>query len=94
MPSQSSIYVIFRGSTSIQDWVNNLDAVLTTYPRCSGCEVHKGFYTAQQGVISTITGYVQSLKAKYPSYTVVVTGHSLGTSYLSAEAQWSVVEVH
>ena len=80
MPSQSAIYVIFRGSTSIQDWVNNLDAVLTDYPRCSGCEVHKGFYKAQQGVIGAVTGYVQTLKSKYPSYTVIVTGHSLGKS--------------
>lgn len=78
MPSQSAIYVIFRGSTSITDWVNNLDAVLTDYPRCSNCQVHKGFYKAQQGVISYITSSVQALKSKYPSYSVIVTGHSLG----------------
>ena len=80
MPSQSSIYVVFRGSTSIEDWANNLDAILTTYPKCSGCEVHKGFYAAQQSVISTITNEVQTLRAKYPSYTVVVAGHSLGAA--------------
>jgi len=86
MPSQSAIYVIFRGSTSIQDWVNNLDAVLTDYPRCSGCEVHKGFYKAQQGVIGAVTGYVQTLKSKYPSYTVIVTGHSLGAAMATLTA--------
>ena len=78
MPSQSAIYVVFRGSTSIEDWANNLDAVLTDYPRCSGCEVHKGFYKAQQSVISYVTNSVKTLKEKYPSYTVIVTGHSLG----------------
>ena len=81
MPSQSAIYVVFRGSTSISDWANNLDAILTTYPRCSGCEVHKGFYKAQQGVIAYVTQSVQALKAKYPSYSVIVTGHSLGIKH-------------
>lgn len=80
MPSQKSIYVAFRGSTSISDWVNNLDAILTTYPKCSGCEVHKGFYKAQQSVINYITDYVQALRAKFPTYEVVVTGHSLGAA--------------
>jgi predicted lipase len=79
MPSQSAIYVVFRGSTSISDWVNNLDAILTDYPRCSSCKVHKGFYKAQQAVISYVTSSVQALRQKYPSYSVIVTGHSLGT---------------
>ena len=78
MPSQSTIYVVFRGSTSKKDWLNNLNAILTDYPRCSKCEVHKGFYKAQQSVISYVTNSVKTLKQKYPSYSVVVTGHSLG----------------
>jgi predicted lipase len=80
LPSQSSIFVVFRGSTSITDWVNNLDAVLTTYPKCSGCEVHKGFYDAQQSVWPQILDQVQALRAKFPAYTTVVTGHSLGAA--------------
>jgi hypothetical protein len=78
MAKQNAIYVVYRGSTSISDWVNNLDAVLTDYPRCSGCQVHKGFYGAEQSVISYVTQSVQTLKAKYPNYEVIVTGHSLG----------------
>jgi pimeloyl-ACP methyl ester carboxylesterase len=86
MPSESAIYVVFRGSTSIADWVNNLDAVLTDYPRCSKCKVHKGFYKAQQSVISYITSSVQALRQKYPSYTVIVTGHSLGAAVATLTA--------
>jgi len=52
--------------------------VLTEYPLCSGCEVHKGFYTAEQNVIKEVLTQVQNLKAKFPEYKVVVTGHSLG----------------
>jgi hypothetical protein len=78
--SDSSIYVVYRGSTSISDWVNNLQVTTTDYPKCSGCQVHKGFYNAEQGIISKMLSAVQSLKAKFPSYTVVVTGHSLGAA--------------
>ncbi|RYH21146.1 lipase family protein [archaeon] len=74
------MFVAYRGSTSISDWVNNLDAILTSYPKCSGCEVHKGFYVAEQSVISAVISNVKSLKQQFPSYSVVVTGHSLGAA--------------
>lgn len=80
LPSRNSIFVVYRGSTSISDWANNLDAILTTYPKCSGCEVHKGFYLAQQSVIGAVTNAVKSLRQQFPSYSVVVTGHSLGAA--------------
>jgi predicted lipase len=80
LPSQSSIYVTFRGSTSISDWANNLDLILTSYPKCDDCKVHKGFYVAQQSVISYVLHSVEALRQKFPSYTVVVTGHSLGAA--------------
>lgn len=31
-------------SSSIRNWIANIDTVKTTYPGCAGCEVHKGFY--------------------------------------------------
>lgn len=80
LPSQNSIFVAFRGSTSIQDWLNNLDALLTSYPKCDKCQVHKGFYNAQKSVSDYVVSAVQALKQKFPSYTVVVTGHSLGAA--------------
>ncbi len=97
MASQSSIYVVFRGSTSIEDWANNLDAVLTAYPRCSGCEVHAGFYKAEQANIKFIIDRVSYLKNQYPEYTVVVAGHSLGAAMatltsLDLLAQSSVIK--
>jgi len=91
MQSQSSIYVVFRGSTSISDWVNNLDAVLTSYPKCSKCEVHKGFYSAEKSVIGIIISAVQTLKKQFPSYTVVVTGHSLGAA-VATLTTWDLLD--
>lgn len=80
LPSQDSIYVVYRGSTSISDWVNNLDAITTDYNKCSGCSVHKGFYKAEQTVITGVISQVKELRTKFPSYRVVVTGHSLGAA--------------
>jgi predicted lipase len=80
IPSKSSIYVVYRGSTSISDWVNNIDVILTGYNKCSSCEVHKGFYKAEQAVIGYVTSAVQKLRTQFPSYKVVVTGHSLGAA--------------
>lgn len=79
-PGQQSIYVSFRGSESIQNWIDNLDAVLTDYPLCSNCEVHKGFYKAEQATYGDVLTQVRSLQSQFPSYSVVCTGHSLGAS--------------
>lgn len=86
MPSHNSIYVVYRGSTSIADWANNLDWMSIRYDKCSDCQVHKGFYLAEQSVIKDVISHVQALKAKYPSYTVVVTGHSLGAALATLTA--------
>lgn len=86
IPSQSTIYVVYRGSTSIKDWVNNINVISTDYNKCKKCEVHKGFYKAEQGIIGQMTAEVQRLKKQFPSYTVVVTGHSLGAALATLTA--------
>lgn len=82
LPSDKSIYVAFRGSSSIRDWLSNLDArkvPYTSYPECD-CYVHKGFYEAEQKVVGGIVEEVRRLKQRFPSYQVKVTGHSLGAA--------------
>lgn len=86
MSSQSLIYVAFRGSETIQNWVDNLDAVLTNYPSCDGCEVHKGFYQVEQAAYPQVLAAVQTLKEQFPSYGVIVTGHSLGAAIATLTA--------
>lgn len=80
MDSQEAIYVTFRGSTSIEDWIGNFHVRYTDYSRCKGCWVHDGFYDAEQTVIEDIIAHTRELKKHYPNYTVVVTGHSLGAA--------------
>lgn len=52
LPSDKSIYVAFRGSESIRNWITNLTVDkmnYNTFPECA-CQVHSGFYTATTAV--------------------------------------------
>lgn len=75
-----TIYVVYRGSSSIRDWLDDLDAILTTYPYCKDCQVHKGFYKAELNVIAMVQTEVARLRLIYPSYKIIITGHSLGAA--------------
>lgn len=44
--SLNGIVLAFRGSSNIQNWIINLSTNQVNYPKCSGCKVHNGFYTA------------------------------------------------
>lgn len=80
LPSDNSIYVSYRGSESIQNWVTNLDATQSEYemwPECD-CFVHSGFQKAMVSVQDDVLAEVERLMALHPSYSVKTTGHSLG----------------
>ena len=84
LPSDKSIYVAYRGSSSTRNWITNLDVVktaYTSYPECN-CEVHKGFYDAEQVVISKVISEVKRLKSLpvISTYSIKTTGHSLGAA--------------
>lgn len=82
LPSAESIYVVYRGSSSISNWIADLDALkmdYSSYPDCN-CQVHKGFYLSEQVVINDVVAEVSSLLKKFPTYKVKVTGHSLGAA--------------
>lgn len=84
--SMKAIQVVFRGSSSIANWFANLDAISMRYPPCTNCYVHKGFYDAEQSVIANIITQVSALRSKYPTYQVIVTGHSLGAALATLAA--------
>jgi hypothetical protein len=82
LPSDNSIYVAFRGSSSVRNWLTDAYCVKTayaTYPDCKA-EVHKGFYESEQTVFPKVLDAVKKLKSQFPSYAVKVTGHSYGAS--------------
>ncbi|MCJ1331821.1 hypothetical protein MMC10_008513 [Thelotrema lepadinum] len=88
--SLKRITVVLRGSTSVQDILNDIDTALVTpvlsgvkFP--AGTQVIAGVYTPYASVHDQIIAEVKRLVALYPSYTLESTGHSLGGSltYLS-----------
>lgn len=87
-PEQATIYVVFRGSESISNWISDLDMVLITYDEngCSDCKIHQGFYDAEKKFIADVLTQVKDLKAQFPSYSVMVTGHSLGAALATLTA--------
>ena len=88
-PNDQTIYISFRGSSDPQNWITNLEAFQKDCPaswNIAGCGVHKGFFNAEQDVIPGIYANLKSLMDKYPSYKVVVTGHSLGAALATVTA--------
>ena len=82
LPTTNSIYVVIRGSSSAMNWLDDFEVKLVyydTFPECN-CNVHYGFYNSALGVVNKTIESVKSLKVKYPSYSVMVTGHSYGAA--------------
>ena len=48
------------------------------YADCSGCAVHRGFKKCKDRTIDSVLTAVRDLRSQYPSFKIVVTGHSMG----------------
>ena len=81
-----AIYVIFRGSMTITNWLDDFETLMTSYPFCTSCSVHAGFYYSAQSVKNDVVRAVQALYKTYPSYEVIVGGHSLGAALATLTA--------
>jgi len=82
LPSDDSIYVVFMGSTSIENWITNLDTFKSKYqmwPECN-CSIHAGFQKAADSVSGQIVAEVHRLKGIHTKAKVKTTGHSLGAA--------------
>ena len=83
---ENSIYVVFRGSQSLSNFVDDFTIQLRE-EYCEGCFVHKGFFEATQDVLPGIVTEISRLRLKSPSLMdVVVTGHSLGAAIATIAA--------
>lgn len=79
-PTKNLIFLAIRGSSNIENWMENLDVLKTTYPYCSGCEVHTGFYLAYHDIKAKMMSSMVNLYQKHPSAKILITGHSLGAA--------------
>ena len=80
LTSQKKIYVVFRGSTSITDWLEDLSELLCDSEYCNGCSVHCGFQETEKKAFPLVLNAVLKVHAMLPDYGIVVTGHSLGAA--------------
>lgn len=93
-PSKS-IYLAFMGTSTYQDWFNNLSIMPVSYRPlvttsdefdpvdtrdCINCKVHKGISSFLKFNGATVLREVLKVKAELPDYRIVVTGHSLGAA--------------
>ena len=80
--STNSIYVVFRGSFSDRNWIDDFEILKTKYHTFSECDckVHRGFYQATLNLKNSTINSVNFLKKKYGYSNVIVTGHSLGAA--------------
>ena len=76
----NQVVVAFRGSASLVNWWENLKFLMTEYPFCDQCEVHRGFYQEYMNQREAILSGVKTLIARHPGTPVLVTGHSLGAT--------------
>ncbi|KAF2196636.1 alpha/beta-hydrolase [Delitschia confertaspora ATCC 74209] len=72
------IVVSFRGSSSIRNWLTDLNFPVVVSDICKNCSVSTGFWTSWSEARKNVLAAVDIARALYPTYKIVVTGHSLG----------------
>lgn len=77
---REEIVVAFRGSSSLRNWMADLDFIQVSCDYTDGCRVHDGFKDSWDEVSADAFDLVEAAYASYPGYTLVVTGHSLGAA--------------
>ena len=80
LSSENAIYVVFRGTSSVKNYITDILFVktpYTTFPECNAM-VYLGFFNAVQTVAPQVLDAVLKLKLQFPNYEVRVAGHSLG----------------
>lgn len=83
LTDKKQIYVVFRGSSSARNWLEDFEIKQVPYNsnnECLDCKVHNGFYKSSLAVKDDVLLSIRGLKKKYPSYEIIVTGHSYGAA--------------
>jgi len=83
-PNNNEIIMSFRGSSDIPNWIEDLYAIKTppgtAFPGIPNAQVEDGFYYYYESLKSCIVNELKTLRGKYPTYNVIITGHSLGAA--------------
>ena len=68
----------FRGSGSVRNWLANIDIRKEEVDICPDCRAHQGFWRSWKEARTGVMAALMSAAQSYPSFRVVVVGHSLG----------------
>jgi hypothetical protein len=74
----NSIFTAFRGSSNIQNWLNNIQVSKTSPYNDSTINVEIGFYKTYSYLKPTLFSNLELLSDKYKTNVLSITGHSLG----------------
>lgn len=83
------LIVAFRGTLSLTNLNTDENYTLASFdtlPSCSGCQVHGGYYLAWLSVIDQVQSLVNTQTTAFPSYDLIIAGHSLGASLATLTA--------
>ena len=75
-----SVFVSFRGSENIQNWIANIQVSKTTPYQDTNIAVAKGIYNLFEKLRPDIETTVHKLTQKYNTQQLLITGHSLGAA--------------
>jgi hypothetical protein len=76
----NEVFVVFRGSEDVVNWVTDLEMTQVEYSKCPNCFVHQGFLNAELSVIDEVRREAERLLLLHPTADLIVTGHSLGAA--------------
>jgi hypothetical protein len=82
LPSQETINVLIRGTSSIKNWIDDFEfrrVSYDTFPECN-CSVHYGFYNSALRVSNQTINIIRNLVEQYPAYKIIFSGHSYGAA--------------
>ena len=73
------IYVVFRGTQTISEWISNAQFAQVDYPYVAdGGMTHRGFTELYASIQEDVIASVTAVKERLPDATILLTGHSLG----------------
>lgn len=73
-----ALFVSFRGSSNIQNWIDDIQ-IRKIYPYDdTNIAVEKGFYKGYQNIQSEVLDTLETIKSKYNTTKILLTGHSYG----------------